>query len=119
VSRLAAALAVVAGCSSQEAARSLPAGSRRADTIGTAAGRSSQYRLYTHCGIEWGSIDGVYWHADQPLSDGNGNPPPDWDNPFQVGTLTVNDHATAEFVSAARSVTFRRTDRTEPPGLRS
>jgi hypothetical protein len=49
VSRVAAALAVVAGCSSQEAARSLPAGSRRADTIGTAAGRSSQYRLYTHC----------------------------------------------------------------------
>ncbi len=113
-----AALAVVAGCSSHEAAGSLRSGPRRAaDRSGTAAGPSSQYRLYTHCGIEWASIDGVDWHADQPRSDGNGNPPPGWGNPFQVGTLTVSDHATAEFVSAAGSVTFRRTERTEPPVL--
>jgi hypothetical protein len=112
----AAALAVVWGCSSHEAARSRPAGSRPADGIGTAAGSSSPYRLYTHCGIEWASIDGVYWHADQHLSDG-GNPPPGWGDPLQVGTLTISHHATAEFVSAAGSVTFRRTDRTEPPVL--
>jgi len=101
----AAALAVVAGCSSHEAARSAPAGARRAaESIGTAAG-------------VWASIDGVYWHADQPRSDGNRNPPPGWGNPFQVGALTIGHGATAEFVSSAGSVTFRRTDRTEPPTL--
>jgi hypothetical protein len=105
------------GCSSHQAARSLPAGSRRTARIGTAPGRSSRYLLYTHCGIEWASIDGVYWHADQPRSNGNGNPPRGWGDPFQVGTLRVSDHATAEFVSAAGSVTFRRTDRTELPVL--
>jgi hypothetical protein len=114
----AAALAIIAGCSSHEAARNHPSAPHRvADRIRTVVDGSSQYSFYTHCGIEWTLINGHYWHADQPLSDGNGNPPPGWGNPFQVGTLTVIDQATAEFESSAGSVTFRRTDLTEPPFL--
>jgi hypothetical protein len=29
--------------------------------------------LITHCGIEWTKINGTYWRAVHPLSDGNGN----------------------------------------------
>jgi hypothetical protein len=34
-----------------------------------------------------GEDRGVFWRATRPLSDGNGNPPPGWGNPFQEGRL--------------------------------
>lgn len=77
--------------------------------------RGRPYGLYTHCGIEWAKIDGVFWRATRPLSDGNGNPPPGWGNPFQQGTLTLTSRTTAEFSSPAGGVTFERTERTRPP----
>jgi len=73
------------------------------------------YQLYTHCGIEWARIDGTFWRARHPLSDGNGNPPRGWGNPLQAGTLTVLSRTTARFTSPAGSVTFQRTARTRPP----
>jgi hypothetical protein len=77
--------------------------------------RSVPYRLYTHCGIEWVRIEGTFWRATQPLSDGNGNPPAGWGNPFQEGTLTLRTRTTVEFTSRVGSVTFKRTEQTQPP----
>jgi hypothetical protein len=77
---------------------------------------TERYRLLTHCGIAWTSIAGTFWRAVHPLSDGHGNPPPGWGNPFQDGTLTLTG-ATARFSSHAGTVTFQRTNRTRPPFL--
>jgi hypothetical protein len=99
---------VVAGCGSQTMA------ARPATTI---VDRDEPYRLYTHCGIQWARIDGTFWRAWQPLSDGNGNPPTGWGNPFQEGTLIFRSRTTARFISPAGSVTFKRTQRTRPPIL--
>ncbi len=46
------------------------------------------YQLYTHCGISEARIGGGYYQAARPLSDGQGNPPPGWGNPYQPGTVT-------------------------------
>src|SRR5262249_11550969 len=70
--------------------------------------RREPYRLYTHCGIEWAQIDGTWWQTDTPLSDGSGNPPRGWANPYQSGTLVFRDASTAEFQSSAGDVTFHR-----------
>jgi hypothetical protein len=98
--------AVVAGCGSQMTA-ARPATNR--------AHQGERYLLYTHCGIQWARIGRTFWRAVPPASDGNGNPPPGWDNPFQEGTLTLRSPTTAEFNSAAGSVIFKRTGRTQPP----
>lgn len=102
---LVVAAVAVAGC-----------GSQVSSSIGTTrapAGRP--YQLYTHCGIEWAKIDGTFWRAKQPLSDGSGNPPAGWGNPFENGTLVFLTPTTAKFHSLAGSVTFERTSRTRPP----
>ncbi len=77
------------------------------------AGRS--YQLYTHCGIEWAKIAGAFWRATRRLSDGSGNPPAGWDNPFQQGTIVILGPRTARFDASAGSVTFERTSRRQPP----
>jgi hypothetical protein len=53
------------------------------------------FELYTHCGIhELRTDDGRYFErAGGPLTDGSGNPPPGWDNPYQSGQLVVTDDA--------------------------
>lgn len=76
---------------------------------------SEPYRLYTHCGIEWTRIRGTFWRAVPPLSDGSGNPPGGWGNPYQRGTLTFTGAATAVFSARPGTVTFRRTARRTPP----
>lgn len=76
---------------------------------------SEPYRLYTHCGIEWTLIRGTYWRASHRLSDGQGNPPPGWSNPYQHGTLTFTGPSTAVFRASPGAVTFHRTPRTRPP----
>jgi hypothetical protein len=82
-------------------------------TVRANAGRP--YQLYTHCGIQWAKINGTFWHAMHPLSDGNGNPPVGWGNPYQNGRLVLNSSAMARFDSPAGSVTFERTSRQRPP----
>lgn len=86
---------------------------RRQTTTPADAGRP--YQLYTHCGIQWAKIDGTFWRAKHPLSDGSGNPPVGWGNPFQHGTLVFMSPAAARFDSPAGSVTFERTSRRQPP----
>jgi hypothetical protein len=102
---VAAAVAAV-GCGSQTSS------SIRMTTPADAARR---YQLYTHCGIEWAKIDGTFWRAKHPLSDGSGNPPAGWGNPFQDGTLVFISPTTARFDSPVGSVTFERTSRRQPP----
>jgi hypothetical protein len=55
----------------------------------TTAPRPVPYNLYTHCGIDYVQVGNRYYEATPPLSDGSGNPPPGWGNPYQPGTLTV------------------------------
>jgi len=81
-----------------------------------AARQSSEpYQLYTHCGIRWAKFHGTYWKTSQLLSDGQGNPPAGWGNPFQAGILTFTSPTTAVFKSKAGNVIFTRTARTDPP----
>ena len=101
-------VALVADCDSQR----VPVG-----PAGPAPASGHAYRLYTHCGIRWAKIAGTFWRATPPLSDGNGNPPPGWGNPFQPGTLTMTSSTTATFTSQAGSARFKRTSWVNPPTL--
>lgn len=59
------------------------------------------FELGTHCGIQGAVFDGRTWRADPPLDDGNHNPPVGWDNPTQVGTMTLQAADRAVFEDAA------------------
>jgi hypothetical protein len=73
-----------------------------------AAGSPPPYRLYTHCGIDEARIGNRYFEAVHPLSDGQGNPPPGWGNPYQQGTMTLLSPAEAVFRDrAGHQVHFR------------
>jgi hypothetical protein len=82
-------------------------GTGSAINAGTAAGPSGSgpsattaaqpYRLYTHCGIDEARIGNRYFEAVHPLSDGHGNPPAGWGNPFQQGTMTLLSTSEAVF----------------------
>jgi hypothetical protein len=66
------------------------------------------YRLYTHCGIDEARINNSYFEAVHPLSDGQGNPPPGWGNPYQQGWMTLVSPARAIFRDkAGHQVRFR------------
>jgi len=58
-------------------------------TATVAKHKSMPYNLYTHCGISWVRVGGKYYTAVRALSDGSGNPPPGWANPYQAGTITL------------------------------
>ncbi|WP_185746063.1 hypothetical protein [Oryzihumus leptocrescens] len=58
------------------------------------------FALYTHCGIHELAYAGKYYtRVGGPLTDGQGNPPAGWDNPYQRGSLVVR--ATQAFFSDA------------------
>jgi hypothetical protein len=72
------------------------------------AGSARPYALYTHCGIDEARIGSRYFEAVHPLSDGAGNPPAGWGNPFQQGTMTLLSPSTAVFRDdAGHKVVFR------------
>ena len=82
---------------------------------GVEVGKSYDYVLYTHSGIEWARIDGVWWHA-VPIDDGNGNPPSGWGNPYNAGELVVMDDFTAVYGSGRdNNVEFKRTNNVKAP----
>jgi len=103
----------VSGCGATTARHSSAAG----HAAETPQARAIPYQLYTHCGIEWARIKGTFWRARHPLSDGGGNPPAGWGNPFEPGTLTFTNAKTARFTSAAGTVIFDWTDGARPPFL--
>jgi len=65
--------------------------------------KSVGYRLYTHCGVLYADLNGTRYYADPPLSDGHGDPPRGWGNPFDEGTLTIVDANTIDFNDPARN----------------
>jgi hypothetical protein len=82
---------------------------------GVVVGETYDYVLYTHCGVQWARVDGVWWESEL-LDDGNANPPEDWGNPYDKGQLTVIDGTTAEYTGGpGATVRFERTGATEPP----
>jgi hypothetical protein len=73
-----------------------------------AVGSPQPYQLYTHCGVDEARIGNRYFEAVHPLSDGQGNPPPGWGNPYQQGTMTLLSPTTAVFRDrAGHQVQFR------------
>lgn len=66
------------------------------------------FDLLTHCGIVGANVGGVYFVAEQPLTNGPGGRPAGWDNPYQRGTMTLVSAQEAVFHDAAgHTVRFR------------
>ena len=72
-------------------------GSASSPAAAPVAPKAVPYNLYTHCGIDYARVGNRYYEATPPLSDGSGNPPPGWGNPYQAGTLTVISPTQAVF----------------------
>ncbi|HEV2217891.1 MAG TPA: hypothetical protein VGV88_09980 [Candidatus Dormibacteraeota bacterium] len=64
-------------------------------------GETAGYTLYTHCGVLYVTINATTYYADPPLSDGSGNPPAGWGNPYDEGQITLTTATTANFTDAA------------------
>ena len=92
-----AAMGILSACTSASTASStrLPRSSSPS---------GAPYSLYTHCGITEALVSGTYFAADTPLSDGNGNPPAGWDNPYQQGSITLLSPTVAIFNDVHRHV---------------
>jgi hypothetical protein len=70
--------------------------------VTAAAPRAIAYNLYTHCGVDEAKIGDRFYQAVTPLTDGNGNPPAGWGNPYQAGTMTLVSATEAVFTDNAR-----------------
>lgn len=75
------------------------------------------FQLTTHCGIRSAVVGGAYYVADPMLSDGRGNPPPGWGNPFQKGVMTVRSDGSAEFVAGSLRAGFVAGTKPQSPFL--
>jgi hypothetical protein len=91
--------AMLAGCESTPSPAAPPSPTAAAAT--TTAPKPVPYDLYTHCGIDYTRVGNRYYVATPPLSDGSGNPPPGWGNPYQPGTMTVISPTQAVFTDNA------------------
>jgi len=100
---------VLTACGSSPAAQVTSPARPSTTTTAAAVARSPQpYQLYTHCGIDEARVGNRYFEAVHPLSDGQGNPPPGWGNPYQQGTMTLLSPAEAVFRDhAGHQVQFR------------
>jgi hypothetical protein len=91
--------AVLAGCESTPSPAAPPSPTTAAAR--TTAPKPVPYDLYTHCGIDYAQVGNRYYEATPPLSDGSGNPPPGWGNPYQPGIMTVISPTQAVFTDKA------------------
>jgi hypothetical protein len=91
--------AVLAGCESTPSPAAPPSPTTAAAR--TTAQKPVPYDLYTHCGIDYAQVGNRYYEATPPLSDGSGNPPPGWGNPYQPGIMTVISPTQAVFTDKA------------------
>ncbi len=66
---------------------------------GVETGKAYSFTLYTHCGVRRAYFDGHWWLAGPMLSDGNGNPPPGWGNPYDQGMMELVTEDLARFTS--------------------
>jgi hypothetical protein len=73
------------------------------------------FDLSTHCGVLGADIGGVWFVAEPPLTDGQGNPPEGWGDPYQPGTLTMLSATQAVFRDdAGHEVQLRADDAARP-----
>lgn len=79
-------------------------------TRGIEVGRTYNYSLGTHCGINRAQVDGTNWKASPPLDDGVGDPPKEWPNGAVVGHLEIVNRNKAVFTFKNLSATFVRAD---------
>jgi hypothetical protein len=66
-----------------------------------------QFRLYTHCGLDWPlamDFDGSFWDPIGPASDGYGNPPAGYGNPIDQGTVTLISPTLTQYRSSTGTV---------------
>lgn len=66
-------------------------------SVSIRVGSSLPYSLYTHCGVLSATINGQIFYAEPALTDGQGNPPRGWGNPYDAGELTVESTTTIDF----------------------
>jgi len=64
------------------------------------------FKLFTHCGILGAYFDGRFWRAQPSLTDGSGNPPRGWGNPYEIGTIKLVSREVADFRSEAGRARF-------------
>jgi hypothetical protein len=70
-------------------------------------GVSYQFRLYTHCGLDWPlamDFDGSFWDPMGVASDGYGNPPLGYGNPIDQGTITLISPTLTQYRSSTGTV---------------
>ncbi len=68
-----------------------------------------RYQLYTHCGLDWPpamDLDGSFWDptGPGPSSDGSGNPPTGYGNPYDQGTVTLISPTLTQYRSSSGAV---------------
>jgi hypothetical protein len=81
----------------------------------TAGAVSQPLDLNTHCGIRGAVFAGHYWVATPVLSDGHGNPPPGWGNPYQHGSVTIIGNRATFTGDNGQRATFRIATTADPP----
>ncbi len=81
--------------------QTVPPGLEPGANLNILVGQSAPYRLYTHCGVRSATLNGTTFYADPPLSDGSGNPPAGWRNPFDDGVMKLVTSTSANFTDAA------------------
>jgi hypothetical protein len=97
----------LAGCASGGGAAATAGGNM--PSVVMSVGASAPYRLYTHCGVLSASINGSIFSAEPALTDGSGNPPAGWGNPYDSGEMSLTSPTTADFRdSAGNSAHFTR-----------
>src|ERR1700730_3582421 len=97
----------LAGCASRGTAGA--AANAFVSSVSITVGSSAPYDLYTHCGVLSATINRQIFYAVPVLSDGSGNPPPGWGNPYDGGEMTLRSLTTAEFHdSSGHSAQFAR-----------
>lgn len=111
-------LAVALGSLLGSCTPSPPAPNQPQPTAGqsTTSATIKNFGLYTHCGIhEFAYGDRWFTRDAGMLSDGSNNPPQGWDNPTQVGTLTIDgDSATFEDTKGHRETFTYNPNQTGP-----
>lgn len=89
------------GCSSSDSKATEPVSPHDSFPVGSRA----SFRLISHCGVEFDTIDGYTWRT-KPRNDGNGNPPRGWPTLSIQGVLTRPSRNRVVFVSDEIPVTL-------------
>jgi hypothetical protein len=85
----------LAGCAASATLGTSPNASE--SSVVFSLGSSAPYEFYTHCGVLAATINGQGFYAKPALTNGSGNPPPGWENPYDAGEMTLRSLTTADF----------------------